>query len=248
MSHQPASPGPQALRPFDHKPRTRLVFGVDRIEQLGELAREIGAKKVLLVTDPGIVAAGHADHVRRNLEQAGLQITLFDQALENPSTKCVDNCLAVAKKAGPDTIIGLGGGSSMDTAKGCNFLLTNGGRMQDYWGIGKATRPMLPLIAVPTTAGTGSECQSYALIADETTHQKMACGDPKAAPRVALLDPMLTLSQPRPVTAYTGLDAIAHALETAVTRRRNELSLLYAREAFRLTIAHLPRVLEQPDQ
>src|SRR5438046_957811 len=121
--------------------------------------------------------------------------------MENPTTKCVDDCLAVAKKAHPDTIIGLGGGSAMDTAKGCNFLLTNGGRMQDYWGLGKATRPMLPLIAVPTTAGTGSECQSYALIADETTHQKMACGDPKAAPRVALLDPLLTLSQPPPVTA-----------------------------------------------
>src|SRR2546426_289702 len=156
MSHQPASPGPQALRPFDHKPRTRLVFGVDRIEQLGELAREIGAKKVLLVTDPGIVAAGHADHVRRNLEQAGLQITLFDQALENPSTKCVDNCLAVEKKAGQDHIIALGGGSAMDTAKGCIFLLPNGGRMQDSRGVVKASKPMLPLFAIPPTAGTGS--------------------------------------------------------------------------------------------
>ena len=77
----------------------------------------------------------------------------------------------------------------MDTAKGCNFLLTNGGRMQDYWGVGKATKPMLPLIAIPTTAGTGSECQSFALIADEATHQKMACGDPKAAARIAILDP-----------------------------------------------------------
>jgi alcohol dehydrogenase len=107
---------------------------------------------------------------------------------------------------------------------------------------------MLPLIAVPTTAGTGSECQSFALIADEETHQKMACGDPKAAARIALLDPLLTVSQPRPVTACTGLDAIAHALETAVTRRRNELSLLYAREAFRLTVTHLEWVLEQPER
>src|SRR5438093_2096067 len=102
----------------------------------------------------------------------------------------------------------------MDVAKGCNFLLTNGGKMQDYWGTGKATRPMLPLIAVPTTAGTGSECQSFALIADEETHLKMACGDPKAAPRVALLDPALTLSQPRRVAACTGIDAVAHAVET----------------------------------
>src|SRR6185369_11922658 len=109
----------------------------------------------------------------------------------------------VARASAADLIIGLGGGSSMDTAKGCNFILTNGGRMQDYWGTGKATNPMLPLIAIPTTAGTGSESQSYALIADEQTHLKMACGDPKAAARVAILDPRLTLSQPPRVTACT---------------------------------------------
>jgi len=247
MSHQPASPGPQALRPFDHKPRTRLVFGVDSIAQIGELARELGAKKVLLVTDPGIVAAGHAEHVRRNLEQAGLQISFFDRALENPTTKCVDDCLAVAKKAHPDTIIGLGGGSAMDTAKGCNFLLTNGGRMQDYWGVGRATKPMLPLIAIPTTAGTGSECQSFALIADERTHQKMACGDSKAAARVAILDPVLTLSQPARVAACAGIDAITHAVETAVTRKRNALSLMCSHEAFKLAAGGFPDVMRRPD-
>jgi alcohol dehydrogenase len=174
-------------------------------------------------------------------------VVVFDGVRENPTTRDVDACLEVARPADVDTIIGLGGGSSMDTAKGCNFLLTNGGRMSDYRGIGKAPRPMLPLSAVPTTAGTGSECQSYALIADEETHQKMACGDPKAAPRIAVLDPALTVSQPRPVSACTGLDAIAHAVETAVTRARNELSWLYSREAFRLTIAHLERVLEEPN-
>ena len=158
----------------------------------------------------------------------------------------MDECLEVARAVRPDLIVGLGGGSSMDTAKGCNFILTNGGRMQDYWGVGKATKPMLPLIAVPTTAGTGSECQSFALIADEETHQKMACGDPKAAPRVAILDPLLTVTQPRRVAACTGIDAIAHAMETAVTKKRNELSWLYSREAFRLTAGNLDRVLQQP--
>ena len=106
---------------------------------------------------------------------------------------------------------------------------------------------MLPLIAIPTTAGTGSECQSFALIADEQTHQKMACGDPKAAARIAILDPALTLSQPPRVTACTGIDAITHAVETAVTRKRNALSLMYSHEAFKLlrrTV--LPRVLRQP--
>src|SRR5204863_6489877 len=121
-------------------------------------------------------------------------------------------------------LIGLGGGSSMDTAKGSNFILSNGGAMRDYWGVGKATKPMLPLIAVPTTAGTGSECQCAALIADEVTHQKMACLDPKALPRIAILDPALTISQPPRVTACTGIDAIAHAVETAVTKKRNPFS------------------------
>src|SRR5205814_7921129 len=119
---------------------------------------------------------------------------------------------AFAGPLGIDSIIGLGGGSSMDCAKGINFLLTNGGVMPDYWGYGKAKHPMLPMIGIPTTAGTGSEAQCYALISNAQTHVKMACGDPKAAFRVAILDPSLTVSQPTGVTATTGFDAIAHAV------------------------------------
>jgi alcohol dehydrogenase len=106
---------------------------------------------------------------------------------------------------------------------------------------------MLPMIAIPTTAGTGSECQSFALIADEQTHQKMACGDAKAAPRVAILDPLLTLTQPRAVTACTGMDAVTHAVETAVSRKRNAVSWIFSREAFRLTRESFPAVLANPD-
>jgi alcohol dehydrogenase len=232
--------------PFDYRARTRLVFGLNVVEQAGELARELQAKKILLVTDPGIVAAGHAERVQRLLESAKIKVTLFGKARENPTTRDVDDCLTAAKSAGVDTIVGLGGGSSMDTAKGCNFLLTNGGRMQDYWGTGKASRPMLPLIAIPTTAGTGSECQSFALIADERTHQKMACGDPKAAARIAILDPALTLSQPERVAACTGVDAITHAVETAVTKKRNALSLMYSHQAFKLVANSFSRVLREP--
>jgi alcohol dehydrogenase len=236
-----------ALRSFDLQPRTRVLFGLDSVDQVGQLARDIGAKKVLLVTDLGIVEAGHAERVRHHLDSARLQVAVFDQARENPTTKCVEDCVAVAKSVGIDTIIGLGGGSAMDTAKGCNFLLTNGGVMQDYRGVGKATKPMLPLIAIPTTAGTGSECQSAALIVDEKTHQKMACLDPKAAARIAILDPSLTLSQPARVTACTGIDAIAHAAETAVTTKRNPLSLMFSHEAFKLCVKALPEVLLHPN-
>lgn len=235
------------LRAFDFPGPTRLVSGVGSVERVGELARAIGAKNVLLVTDAGIVAAGHAGRVQRNLEAAGLRVTVFDRARENPTTKCVDDCVAVARTAGVDGLVGLGGGSSMDTAKGCNFILTNGGRMPDYWGVGKATKPMLPFIAIPTTAGTGSELQSAALIADEVTHQKMACLDPKCAARIAILDPALTLSQPPRVTACTGIDAIAHAVETAVTTKRNAVSQKLSTEAFKLCMAAFPEVLRNPN-
>ena len=237
---------PMPLAPFDQRPRTRLVFGNGTLDRLGELARETGGTRVLLVTDRGIVAAGHAERARASLVGAGLEATVFADVRENPTTADVAACLAMAQATRADLLVGLGGGSSMDTAKGTNFLLTNGGRMQDYWGVGKATKPMLPLIAIPTTAGTGSECQSAALIADEATHQKMACLDPKAAARIALLDPELTVSQPPRVTAMTGVDALAHAVETAVTTKRNAVSAMYSRGAFRLIVPALPRVLTDP--
>lgn len=227
--------------------RTRVVSGIDSVDRLGELARELGGSSVLIVTDSGIISAGHVDRALRSLQRAQLVVQVFDGVRENPTTHDVDACLEVARESGIDVLIGFGGGSSMDTAKGCNFLLSNGGRMWDYWGVGKANKPMLPMIAVPTTAGTGSECQSFALIADEETHQKMACGDPKAAPVIAVLDPTLTVTQPRQVTANTGIDAVAHALETAVTRTRTEQSWHYSCDAFRLTAGNLSSVLESPD-
>ncbi len=231
---------------FDYQPRTGLVFGANTVERVGDLARELGGRTVLVVTDRGIVTAGHAQRVERLLQAAGLRVVIYDQVHENPSTTDIDRCVAVAKEASINLFVGLGGGSSMDTAKGCNLILTNGGRVHDYWGVGKATKPMLPLIAIPTTAGTGSECQSAALIADEQSHQKMACLDPKIAARVAILDPVLTLSQPPRVTACTGIDAIAHAVETAVTKKRNPLSQMYSREAFKLTSTSLERALTHP--
>jgi len=234
------------LAPFDFQTRTRLVFGANSVERAGELAREVEGRRVLLVTDPGIVKAGHAERLRQILENAHLSVALFDRVMENPTSRCVEECVAAARSAGIDVLVALGGGSSLDTAKGCNFLLTNGGTMKDYWGVGKARKPMLPLLAIPTTAGTGSECQSFALISDDETHQKMACGDPKAAAAVAILDPLLTLSQPAHVTACTGIDAIAHVVETAVTTKRNAFSLMCSHEGFKLTVPSLPGVLKNP--
>lgn len=234
------------MEPFDYQPRTRVVFGAGAIDRLGELSRELGGRRALVVSDPGIVAAGHVERAMESLQAAGLHAGLFDGVEENPTTRHVEAGLEVARQQDVDLLVGLGGGSSMDCAKGINFLLTGGGKMADYWGVGKATEPMLPMIAVPTTAGTGSECQSFALIADPETHQKMACGDPKAACRIALLDPTLTLSQPAAVTAATGLDALAHAVEAFVTRTRNPLSCAFARQAWQLLEPNYEVVLREP--
>ncbi|HTI70110.1 MAG TPA: iron-containing alcohol dehydrogenase [Candidatus Limnocylindria bacterium] len=231
---------------FDSIPRTRLIFGNGVLARLGELARELHVTRALLVTDPGIVKAGHAERAMECLHKAGIKTALFGSVRENPTTEDVARCVAAAREAQVELLVGLGGGSSMDTAKGCNFIYTNGGEMRDYWGVGKATKAMLPLIAIPTTAGTGSECQSAALIADDVTHQKMACLDPRAVARIALLDPELTVSQPHRVTAFTGADAITHAVETAVTTKRNPISQMYSREAFTLCVTSFERVLREP--
>ena len=247
MSNKVIPEHASALSVFDNIKRTRLVFGDGVSLASGELAKELGLKHVLLVTDRGLVEAGHVEVVRDSLSKAGIKVTLFDQVIENPTTDCVEKAKQAASEAGVDSFIGLGGGSSMDTAKGANFLLTNGGRMHDYWGVNKATKEMLPLIVIPTTAGTGSECQSFALISDSKTHQKMACGDSKAAAKIAILDPGLTLSQPENVTVCTGIDAIAHAVETAVTNKRNKLSTLFSEESFKLLLPNFTKVLNEPN-
>jgi alcohol dehydrogenase len=234
------------LESFDHDPRTRVVFGLGTIGRLGELARELGARKALLVTDSGIVQAGHAARALESLHASGVEAVVYSRVEENPTTLHVDAGVAAARAQAIDSIIGLGGGSSMDCGKGINFLLTSGGVMKDYWGLGKAKGPMLPFIAVPTTAGTGSESQSFALISDSETHQKMACGDKRAAARVAILDPELTVTQPRAVAAATGIDAVSHAIETFVTTRRTPYSRMLSLEAWRLLGSSFERVLEAP--
>ena len=219
---------------FDFDPRTRVVYGAGTINQLGRLTRELGGTRVLVVTDRGVEHAGHAEKSVSALRQSGMDVAVFNEVQSNPTTDDVDRGVAAAKANHVDFLVAVGGGSSMDCAKGINFLLTNGGQMKDYWGMNKATRPMLPSIAIPTTAGTGSEAQSFALIADAKTHLKMACGDKKAACRVAILDPHLTLSMPASVTAATGIDAISHALESYVTTKRNPVSQLFGRRAWKL--------------
>ncbi|HET9482040.1 MAG TPA: iron-containing alcohol dehydrogenase [Candidatus Polarisedimenticolia bacterium] len=225
---------------------TRILFGTGRLLELGAAARALGGRRVLIVTDPGVAAAGHADQAVRALQAERIDVELFDGVEENPTTLHVARGVERASGWGPDLIVGLGGGSAMDCAKGINLILTNGGTMEDYWGSHKTARPLLPAIGVPTTAGTGSEAQSYALIEQEGSRRKMACGDETARFRTVILDPELTTTQPRGVAAASGMDAISHVVESHVTTRRNPISTMFSLRAWGLLSASFERALADP--
>lgn len=234
------------MEPFDFYSRTRLIFGEGSSERLGSLALELGFRRTLLVADRGILDCGYVERASTLLAESGIAVFTFHDFDSNPTTVMVEAGREFAAPLEIDSVIGLGGGSSLDTAKAVNFLLTGGGAMQDYLGYGKTRAPMLPMIGVPTTAGTGSEAQSYALISDAQTHVKMACGDPGAAFKLAILDPRLTVTQPASVTATAGFDAISHAVETYVTTKRTAASEVFSREAWRLLETNYERVLRNP--
>jgi alcohol dehydrogenase len=234
------------MGPFELQLRTRVLFGQGRFEELGTVARELGFRRTLLVADQGLVAAGYVSRAVEFLADVGVESYAFHDFDANPDTTMVEAGRVFAEAHSIDSMVGLGGGSSLDCAKGINFVFTNGGTMRNYAGYGRAVKPLLPMIAVPTTAGTGSEAQSYALISDAETHVKMACGDPKAAFQLAILDPVLTRSQPRHVTAISGYDAISHAVESYVSSRRNAVSQIFARDAWQLLAANYEQVLNDP--
>jgi alcohol dehydrogenase len=234
------------MTPFDFRPRTRVLFGSGEFARLGEVARELGGTRCLVVADSGMLETGHVKEAIRTLKARRMEVFAFHEFSANPTAAMVEAGTAFAAPDRIDVIVSVGGGSSMDCAKGINFLLSNGGHMRDYWGYGKASKPMLPMIAVPTTAGTGSEAQSFCIVSDETG-ARMACGDAKAVFRAAILDPRLTLSQPQAVAAATGYDALAHALETLVTTRHTALSECFSRSAWGLINSGFERMLEDPE-
>ncbi len=234
------------MEPFDSDLAQRVIFGENSVEKLAESLMPLGSSRVLLVTDPGIEDAGILNRAYSALNNEKIPCYVFSDVEPNPTTKHVEEAVKFAEANAPiDIIIGLGGGSAMDCAKGVNFLLTNGGKMEDYWGTNKATKSMLPSIGIPTTIGTGSEAQSFALIAQEKSHIKMACGDKKAQFRTVILDPTLTNTLPKLEAAITGIDAIAHAIESYVSTRRNPLSQMFSLQAWKLLNANYELALEE---
>ncbi len=208
-----------------------LFFGAGSLAELFSLV----TGRVLVVTDGGIVRAGHVERVLQGLAEAEAveEVQVYEEVQENPTESEVARCAEFARAMNPDVVVGLGGGSALDTAKGILFLLSGGGVMSDYEGRGRGRGAMLPFVAIPTTAGTGSECQSFAILSRDGSGEKMACGDVRALAKVVILDPELTESMPLEVARLTALDALSHAVESVVCRVRTEESQGYACEAFR---------------
>lgn len=235
-----------------HNP-VRLVHGAGAIDQLGQWARQTivdrTAKetRVLLVSDPDLLSVGHPERGQTSLENAGMSVKLFSDFGENPDADMVRRGVAAAAEFDPHLIVAIGGGSSMDCAKAIDLAYCCGGDITDYRGHHNATADLLPIIVAPTTAGTGSEVQSFAIIADDKTHLKMPVGDPQMMPKIAILDPELTRSQPPRVAALTGIDALSHAVEAYVTKDRNAMSITLARQAFALLVDAMPTMLDRPD-
>ena len=210
------------------------------IKRLGEIVKEQMGKKVLLVTDPGLIKAGLLDRATRSLNEAGVEYTLFDGVVADPPVSVVEAALADAREAAVDGVIGFGGGSSMDVAKLIALLIGGGERLDDVYGVGQAKGTRLPLIQIPTTAGTGSEVTPISIITVGETEKKGVVA-PQLLPDIALLDAELTLGLPAHVTAATGIDAMVHAIEsyTSASANNNPVSKALAREALRLLGANI---------
>lgn len=219
----------------------KLVFGQPIAAALPAVLTEIGAQRVLILSDTGLEALGLVGQIVGQLRAGGWQVATFTQIQSNPTVRDVDGAVALAREADAQALVSLGGGSVIDVGKAAGLLLSHGGRYADYqWGGQPITKPILPLVAAPTTAGTGSEMTKVTVIEDEETHFKKGVLSPHLFARAAILDPALTLSLPPHLTAATGADVVGHALEAYVGRRANPLTDALALDALRRAWRHLP--------
>ncbi len=218
---------------------TRIHFGCGIINDLADIVKECGGNKAFLVADPGLETAGLLDRVVKPLQDAGLSYELYTNVDPEPGLTLADKGAELARAAGVDCVIGVGGGSAMDVAKAISILLTNGGQAEDYLGLGKIKKPGLPKIMVPTTAGTGAEVSFTAVFINEKTKSKGGMNGDPLYPEAAVLDPELTVSLPPHVTAATGIDAFTHAIEAYVSTQASGISDMYAMQAMNLISRNL---------
>jgi alcohol dehydrogenase len=219
---------------------TMNLLGAGTVNQVGEKVKTLGGKKVLIVTDAGLVKMGMADKVKKIIEDAGIEAVVFGGAEPNPTDENVDAGFAVWKEEKCDAIVSLGGGSSHDCAKGVGLLAANGGKIHDYEGIDQSTNDMVPFVAVNTTAGTASEMTRFCIITDTSRKVKMAIVDWRVTPKISINDPELMAGMPPSLTAATGMDALTHAVEAYVSTAATPLTDSAALMAIELVARYLP--------
>lgn len=231
------------MRAFSYHIPTQIEFGNGAIARLPEFVKALGGSRVLVVGDPGVQRAGLIDRVQAILTGASIFNAVFADVESDPATRSVDEGTVHGKANGCDLVVGIGGGSALDTAKAIGLMLVNDGNIKDYVGIGKVPRAGAPVIAVPTTAGTGSELTIWSVLSDKVAKAKISVGSVLNCPAIALLDPELTLSLPPQITAATGMDALTHALESYVNTATQPISEAMSDQAMTLIARSLRKAV-----
>jgi alcohol dehydrogenase len=226
---------------------TKVIAGVGAAAEVAKEVKLLGGKKVLIVTDPGVSKAGLPGAVADHLQAAGIESAVFDAVESDPSIATASQAAEAAKGIGAQVLIAVGGGSAIDTGKSAGILVTSGGYLRDFGGVGKVTKPTLPLIAIPTTAGTGSEVTIFAVMTDTDKNEKFTISSPFITPRVAVLDPEFTVKLPASITAFTGMDALTHGVEAYVSVNAQPMSDALALHAIKLIMANLPVAVHRGD-
>ncbi len=217
----------------------RIVMGVGASGQISDEVARLSGKSVMIVTDPGLVKTGIVDQIQESLVSASLKVDRFDTVEPDPAFETASKAAMAAKDCGADTILGLGGGSSLDIAKVASILVTNTGPVNSYFGIDLVPNPGLKTILVPTTAGTGSEVTPIAILSDHGEKLKKGIVSPRLFPATAILDPALTVGLPARITAATGMDALIHAIEAYTSVNANSFTDIFAEQAIRLISANI---------
>jgi alcohol dehydrogenase class IV len=219
---------------------TKITFGLDSAQQVAHEVKQFGGSKVLIVTDPGVIAAELLSPVESSLKAGDVAYVIYDGVEPEPPARVIDRGAEIFKSEGCDLVMGLGGGSSLDVAKGISILAANKGRILDFCGIDQVPRKGAPMILIPTTAGTGSEVTRVLVLTDEEQNTKNVVFTPYALANAAIIDPMLTVSLPPTVTADTGMDAMVHVIETYVSMNATVFSDILAERALALIAENLP--------
>ncbi|MFQ5867288.1 MAG: iron-containing alcohol dehydrogenase [bacterium] len=226
---------------------TRIIFGEGTLKRVGEEVGKFGQRALIVTGKSSSKKSGSLEEVINSLTSNNLRVEVFNKVEPDPSIETVEEGAKVAKECGVDVVIGLGGGSPMDAAKGIALLMTNKGELINYFGADKVKEPALPIFAIPTTAGTGSEVTKYAVITDRKKMLKQIISSPLISPKLAILDPLLTLSMPASLTANTGMDALSHAIEGYVSTQANPVGDILALKSIALIAEALPGAISQPE-